>query len=163
MNFDGFGWIWTNERGQITAVVGNELIRGRTEDPKIHLLRAMVSSFVAFGVDFGIMIFLVEVAHIHYIVSATVGFLVGTTITYLLSILWIFPHRRLSRRSVEYGVFIAIGAVGVGLNDAFLWFFTEQLGVYYIVSRLLSSSIVFFWNFLTRKFLLFKPTSRAAN
>jgi putative flippase GtrA len=129
---------------------------GKSDDTRIHLVRAMASSAVGFSVDFGILLLLVEAAGMHYIAAATIGFVVGTTITYLLSIFWIFPRRNMKRKSAEYMLFIAVGVVGVLLNDGLLWMFTELLSIYYLISRILSGSLVFFWNFFARKRLLFR-------
>jgi putative flippase GtrA len=132
------------------------ILTGKSEKTPVHLMRSAVSSTIGFAVDFGILVFLVEAAGIHYIVSATIGFAVGTTITYLFSILWIFPRRNFSRKSAEYMVFIGVGVVGIILNDILLWFYTDILSIYYMVSRVLGGVMVFFWNFLARKRLLFR-------
>lgn len=132
------------------------VFKGKSDFNTVQLVRAVLSSVLAFAVDFGTLVLLVEAAHVHYIISATIGFVVGTTITYLLSIYWIFARRNVQRKSAEYGVFIAVGVVGVLVNDGLLWFFTDVLGIYYMLSRMLSASAVFFWNFFARKRLLFK-------
>ncbi len=115
----------------------------------------MASAF-AFSIDFGILTFFVEIVHLHYLISATIGFIVGTTITYLLSILWIFPRRSLSNQQMEYGLYLSIGVVGIGLNLLLMWIFTDLIGVFYMLSRIIAGTTVFFWNFLSRKYLLFR-------
>lgn len=133
-----------------------ELIIGKSDKTGVHLARAMASSAIGFAADFGLMVLLVEAAGMHYIAAATIGFTVGTTITYMMSILWIFPRRNMSKKSAEYGVFIGVGVVGVLLNDGLLWFFTDVIEIYYMISRIISGSLVFFWNFYARKRLLFR-------
>lgn len=120
------------------------------------LSKAVVASFVAYCVDFGIMVFLTEVAGLHYQVSAVAGFYAGTNITYFLSITWIFPHRAVRNRFLEYIVFFTVGTIGVGLNALLLWFCTEVIGIYYMLSKIISGSTVFFWNFYARKHILFR-------
>lgn len=132
------------------------VLSGKSDRTPVHLMRSAVSSTIGFAVDFALLVFLVEVAGIHYIVSATIGFAVGTTITYFFSVHWIFSHRNLTRKSAEYMVFIGVGVVGIILNDVLLWFFTDILSIYYMVSRMLGGVMVFFWNFLARKRLLFR-------
>lgn len=36
-----------------------------------------------------------------------------------------------------------------------MFLFTSHLHVYFMVSKLISSILVFFWNFLARKFILY--------
>jgi putative flippase GtrA len=45
--------------------------------------------------------------------------------------------------------------VGLGLNHFFMWFFTEQVGLLYLISKLISAVLVYLWNFLVRKYALF--------
>ncbi len=121
-----------------------------------YLSKAVPASFIAYCVDFGILAFLTEVFGIHYQISACVGFYVGTNITYILSVTWIFPYRAIRRKMVEYFLFFAVGTIGVGLNSLILWFFTETVGIHYLVSKIISGSTVFFWNFYARKYILFQ-------
>jgi hypothetical protein len=59
-------------------------------------------------------------------------------------------------RNLEYWLYIFIGLSGVGLNELFIWLFTDQLHIYYLISKILAGSTVFFYNFFTRKYLLFR-------
>ena len=132
------------------------LFINKTNNTSIHLMRSILSSAFAFAVDFSILTVLVEVAGVHYLISATIGFVVGTTITYLFSISWIFKNRTLKNAKLEYGLYIGIGVAGVLLHDLFIWFFTDIAGIHYMISKMISGSTVFFFNFLARRFLLFR-------
>ena len=138
-------------RGRLRA-----LFVERTDRASLQIARSVLSSNLGFAVDFGVLAFLVEVAHLHYLVSASVGFAIGTTITYLLSIYWVFRIRRMEDRRAEYGIYFGIGVVGVGLNAALMWTFTDLLAVYYLLSKIISATVVFFFNFLARRRLLFR-------
>ncbi len=60
------------------------------------------------------------------------------------------------RIAPEYGLFVFVGVVGLGLNELLLWMFTDALGLYYLLSKVIGASLVFFWNFGMRKALLFR-------
>ena len=122
----------------------------------VHLLRSILSSNVSFALDFGILVLLTEVVHLHYLISNGIGFMVGTSLNYTLCILWVFSKRSIRNRNLEYWLYIFIGLSGVGLNELFIWLFTEQLHIYYLISKILAGSTVFFYNFVTRKYLLFR-------
>lgn len=123
----------------------------------------MAVSLLAFAVDFGVLVLLTEAAGLHYLVSAGISFLLGTTVSYVLSVVLVFPSRRFSSRAVEYALFIVVGAVGLGLNEALLWVLTERLAIFYLASKLIAAAIIFFWNFGARKFLLFPRRGGAAH
>jgi len=126
------------------------------------LLRQMVQylgvSGVALAVDFGTMTLLIHLAKVNYIVAATFGFCLGLAVNYALSRLWVFAGQssRLSSRTAEFGVFAVIGVVGLVLNDLIIWAVTEGFGLNPLVSKLLATGVVFFWNFLLRRHLLFR-------
>ena len=128
----------------------------KSDKTSIHLLRSIFSSNIAFSVDFGILVLLTEVFHIHYLISAGAGFIVGTTLNYILCIVWVFSRRRIENRQLEYWIFILIGLTGAGLNELFIWFFTEHVHIFYMFSKIISGSTVFFFNFFMRKYVLFQ-------
>jgi putative flippase GtrA len=133
-----------------------KLLLQRSDRILITLLRSVPSSMVSFAVDFGILVFLTEIARVHYLLSNGIGFMAGTTLNYLLCIFWVFSKRSIESRHLEYWLFIVIGASGVGLNELLIWFFTDKLLIYYLYSKILAGSSVFFYNFFTRKHLLFR-------
>jgi len=51
---------------------------------------------------------------------------------------------------------VLVGAVGLALNEALLWVFTETLGLHYLISKILAATLIFGWNFGARKLLLFR-------
>ena len=127
----------------------------KTDNLHIHLIRSMGASSLAFLVDFLILIFLVEIFHIHYIAGGIGGFIAGTTLLYFVSILWIFNSRRVKIRLHEYLLFIFVGIIGGILNILLLWVFTDKFDIYYMISRIIAAITVFLFNFLSRKLILF--------
>lgn len=121
-----------------------------------QLTRSVAVSLISFALDFGMLAFLTEVAGLHYLLSAGISFLLGTSLSWVLSVLWVFDVRTRSSKLLEYGLFVLVGVVGLGLNEALLWLFTDRWGVYYLLSKIIAASIVFFWNFGMRKTLLFR-------
>ncbi len=121
-----------------------------------QLIRSVGVSLVSFGLDFGVLALLTEKAGLHYLVSAGISFLLGTSLSWLLSVLWVFDVRARSSKLVEYGLFVLVGVVGLGLNEILLWVFTDRWGVYYLLSKVIAASLVFSWNFGMRRVLLFR-------
>jgi putative flippase GtrA len=131
----------------------------RADRTAVSLFRSIPSSSVSFALDFGILVLLTEAVGLHYLISNAIGFMAGTTLNYVLCIFWVFSKRRIRHRHLEYWIFILIGASGVGLNEILIWIFTEHLHIYYIYSKIIAGCTVFFYNFFTRKHLLFRPSA----
>jgi putative flippase GtrA len=133
-----------------------KLFLDKTDSMPVQLVRYTFVGGTAFVFDFSTLYLFTEYLHIHYLVSAAAAFLVGLTCNYMLSTRWIFNGNAGLNRALEFGVFFLIGAVGLGLNELFLYVLTEWLLVHYLVSKAISSVLVFLWNFLARKFSLYR-------
>lgn len=116
----------------------------------VQFVRYALVAAVGLTVDFGGLVFLKEIMHLHYVLAATLSFLVALLLNYGLSILWVFPKSRFSRKQ-EFAMFAGIGLIGLGLNDLLIWLLTSGLGVYYVLSKAMTTVLVFAWNFLARK------------
>lgn len=132
------------------------ILKQETERTAIQLFRYIFVGGAAFIVDFGSLFILTDFFGIYYLVSAAIAFILGLIVNYLLSISWVFNNRKLNSSTMEFGVFSLIGMVGLGLNEVFIWFFTAEVGFYYLISKIISAIIVLFWNFFARKYVLFK-------
>jgi putative flippase GtrA len=112
----------------------------------------------AFIVDYGTLYILKEYVGINYLLSAAIAFILGLAVNYLLSTLWVFPDSRLNNKMAEFIVFASIGLVGLLINEVIMYICCEVLTIHYMISKLCSTGIVFFWNFFARKIILFTKT-----
>lgn len=130
-------------------------IKKKTDNVFIQIIRYFISGGIAATVDFGLLYLLTEFFGLYYLWSAVISFSVGLLITYIFSITWIFNQRRISNRWIELLIFSIIGVVGLLLTYLFMQYFTEFIKLHYMLSKVLTTIIVFFWNFLTKRFVLF--------
>lgn len=117
--------------------------------------RYVIVGGFAFICDASTLYSLTQFLKVNYLVSAPIGFIVGTLVNYTLSRNWVFERRRLQRTSAELTIFTVIGVVGLGLNELILWFFQSKLGIYYLFAKGVSGVVVLIWNFGARKLALF--------
>jgi putative flippase GtrA len=128
----------------------------QTDNTFVQLFRYTFVGGTAFIVDFGLLFVLTDFVNIHYLISAAISFLLGLATNYWLSIIWVFNKRILTNKSLEFGIFAFIGIMGLGFNELFIWFFTEYVHFHYLLSKIVSTVFVFLWNFIVRKFILFR-------
>lgn len=117
--------------------------------------RYFIAAAAALALDFGSYVGLIRLAGVHYLLAAPIGFALGLAVIYLLSIRWVFAARRLSDARVEFALFAAIGLAGMALNELVIYACVERLSLSYELAKVVSAGIVFFFNFLMRKLLLF--------
>ena len=57
---------------------------------------------------------------------------------------------------IVVAVFALIGLIGLGLTELLMWLFAGRAGLHYLPSKLLTTALVFIWNFAAKKLLLFR-------
>lgn len=132
------------------------LFYGTTDRLLVQFVRYFFVGGFAFVVDFGLLYILTEYAGLHYLLSATLSFISGLLVNYIISCIWVFSNSKFKNRLVEFLFFAAIGVVGLLLNDALIWLFTDCIGTHYMFSKIVAAAIVYLWNFFARKYLVFK-------
>lgn len=125
-----------------------------------NIKQLMVQFFRYFGValvgyvfDFGSLIFLKQVLHVHYLLAATIGFIVGLAITYVLSNKYVFGESKLKSKKADFIAFALIGVAGLGMLNLLMWLLTGGFNVNYIVSKIAATVVVYLWNFFARRAL----------
>jgi putative flippase GtrA len=126
-----------------------------TDNTMAQMARSFVAGGAAFVVDFSALFVFTHYVGLHYLMSAAIGFLLGLVTMYSLSVRWVFSHRSVQDWRKELIIFTAIGLAGLGLNELIIWLSTEKLGTHYLVSKMISTAVGFFFNFGLRKVLLF--------
>ena len=121
----------------------------------IQLLRYSVVGGIAFVADFSVLYLATSILGLHYLLGAAGGFVVGMGINYVLSIAWVFDKRRVGSVGLELQIFAAIGVAGLLINELLMWMLTGGLGVHYLRSKLIAAVVVYLWNFVARKVVLF--------
>ena len=131
------------------------LLRSRTENPLVQFLRYGITAFSTFLVDF-LLLFVLGTAGVHYLPAAAFSFCVGITCNFLLTKFFAFRAVHASVGPAgELGLLVTISGVGLLLTMGLMFLFTSKLHLYFMVSKLLSSFLVFFWNFFGRKLILY--------
>lgn len=91
----------------------------------------------------------------HYLIAAAIAFVVGITVNFILSKRLVFSES--SRNSaVEFAAYVIIGIIGLGFTELFMYIFTDKLGIYFMLSKIITAIIVLIWNFAARKIILYK-------
>jgi putative flippase GtrA len=133
-----------------------KILFSKTDNLIIQFFRYGFAGGVAFLVDFSLLYILTDIFHVYYLISAALSFIPGVLVNYTLSVSWVFKRRAIKKKKVEFVLFALIACGGLVLNELFIWFFTEITGFYYLISKLCSTALVYFWNFSAKKFFLFR-------
>jgi len=122
-------------------------------------IRYFAASLLALAVDTGTLSLCLRILHLSLAWSASIGFIVGASVAYLLSIRWVFKARAFGNTpTLEFLSFVAIGIAGLGLTQWVLWLGVTRLGLLAEAVKLTAAVLTFLFNYLVRKSLLFATT-----
>jgi putative flippase GtrA len=126
-----------------------------THDYSVQFTRSAVVSVIAVIVNFGFSYLFKEKFGWYYLLSATLSFFLGVLANYYLSVTWVFAHRQLESKHMEFVLFVVITTVGLVFNLLIIAGMVEIVKTGYWTALVVATVIVFFWNFLARKKFLY--------
>ena len=116
-------------------------------------------SVAALACDYALL--LLFVAHgLHYLLAATLSFSAGMVVAYMLCVRFVFASRRGGSRRTEATGFIAVGVAGLALTQLLLYLFVSRVGMPVALAKIPTTGIVFLFNFLCRRGLVFVGAGR---
>lgn len=120
----------------------------------LQVPRALVASALAAALDMGLLVLFVECFGWHPAAAALLAYLPGTALQYVLCVVWVFPTS--PENNAGFAAFVLFALVGLGITWCVLKTLGEFGGVPYPVAKLIALGLAFSWNFLSRKWLLFR-------
>jgi len=117
---------------------------------------------VATGIQYAILILLVELGLAKATFASGIGFAVSAIANYLMNYYFTFHSRR---AHVDAGTrFVLVASGGLILNTIIMAIGTTFLGVHYFVIQVIATSFVLIWNFSANYLWSFRdPTGREEN
>jgi putative flippase GtrA len=119
------------------------------------LVKYGFASAAALALDYGLLLVCTRLLGLDYLVAAAIGFTSGLLLVYVLSIRVVFEDRRSKRPAEEFAGFVAIGVVGLLLNESLLYLFVEHVSLTPAVAKIPTAGLCFAFNFTLRRALLF--------
>jgi len=113
------------------------------------------ASAAAFVLDVALLALLVDALGWHYLAAAAISFITGGLFLYLVSVRFIFRHRRIGNRALELSYFVALGSIGLIVNMIIMYALVEGLAIHFLGAKLVAAGCTLVTNFLLRRQLLF--------
>lgn len=116
-----------------------------------QFLKFAVVGLISFGIDWGMLIVLVEMFHLNFLLSSTISFLTSVVFNYWMSLKFVFDHRKGMGRKREFTIFAILSVIGLGLNDLYMFVGVTILNIGYQVMKAIATFLVTWYNYFTRR------------
>lgn len=125
---------------------------------KLFILKFLKFGVVGFSgvfVDFGVTYLFKEIIKINKYVSNALGFFCAATSNYILNRIWTFESAN-ADVATEYGKFMLVSAIGLGINSLTLYILTDKLKWNFYLSKIFAIGAATLWNFFANLLFTFK-------
>lgn len=130
---------------------------GEIKKDSKEFIRYFLCSLFSLMLDLGAFSLLIRVFGVHWFYAACIGFMLGSSFSYIGSIFWVFQSRRMANdQAREFFLFVSIGVCGLLLCECLLWLGITVLKFSPELTRAVASVVTFLFNFLVRKIALFR-------
>lgn len=124
-----------------------------------NLIKFCVVGFICVIIDWTIFFLLkkalnVEIQSEKQLIKA-LSFVFSASLSYILNRIWTFRSEVINIAG-EALKFFLIATIGLGLNNLFFYIFNGKLGLADLLSLVLATILVFFWNFTFNRLWVFK-------
>lgn len=98
---------------------------------------------------------LISMVHVFYLTAVILSFIVATATNYVLSSRLVFVRGRHSPFKEVFLLYL-VSAVGLLFNLILMSLLVGSLGMHAMPAKIISTGLVFFWNFGSRKIWIFE-------
>lgn len=119
----------------------------------MQIIRFILWGLIPTFTDVILLVILNEILGIRVLISSAISFLVSVTISYFISMRFVFNGGSM-KRTKEYILFVLLSLGGLLINQGIMWIGTGILGLHYLLAKLMSVVIVPAYNFISKKLIL---------
>ena len=102
-----------------------------------------------------LIFFVLDKIYLHYAIATAIAYILSTFVNWLAGRILVFKesHQAFIK---EIGEIYLASVVGLLLNLIIMWVAVDLIAADEMVSKVIATAIVFFYNFLVRKLLIYK-------
>ncbi len=105
-------------------------------------------------IQFGILKLLVEVLHLNATLSSTIAYALASVALYLMLYYWAFKSN--GDHKVMASKYVLTTSLMLGVNFLIFWIMTQPLGIWYIYSQIIASTVIALLNYVVNRLFTFK-------
>jgi len=90
-------------------------------------------------------------------ISTGVSFILATFVNWILGRKTVFQKSAENKNTgTDAAAVFLVSGIGLGMNMLLMAVFYDVIGIYPLIAKILSTGIVFLWNFISRRFFIYR-------
>ena len=120
--------------------------------------RYLVAGGSAAVVDLGFLYALTEGFGFHYLLSASLAFIVAFCVSFFLQKFWTFQDPSVERVHAQVVLYFVIAVANLGLNTLLMFLFVEKLHLWYFGAQIIVGALLACGSFFISRHFVFKKS-----
>lgn len=116
-----------------------------------QFLKFALVGFTSLAVEYLFLGYFLQALSMDYLLATTIAFIISIVVNYILSMKYVFSHKEDMSRKREFTIFAVLSAIGLGLNDLYMFIGVSLLNVGTMAMKLISTFFVTWYNYFSRR------------
>lgn len=116
-----------------------------------QFLKFALVGFASLAVEYLFLGYFLQALSMDYLLATTIAFIISIVVNYILSMKYVFSHKENMSRKREFTIFAVLSAIGLGLNDLYMFIGVSLLNVGTMAMKLISTFFVTWYNYFSRR------------
>lgn len=116
-----------------------------------QFLKFALVGFASLAVEYLFLGYFLQALSMDYLLATTIAFIISIVVNYILSMKYVFSHKEDMSHKREFTIFAVLSAIGLGLNDLYMFIGVSLLNVGTMAMKLISTFFVTWYNYFSRR------------
>ena len=117
--------------------------------------RYLIAGSIGASTNVALLFFFTEYVGLHYLVSASISFVLACCVGFALQKFWTFRERSVESIHTQAAGYFTISAINFFLNITLLYFLVEKIHIWYIFAQVIASGLIAISSFLLYRYVIF--------
>ncbi len=123
-----------------------------------QIIRFIIVGGIATIIDYIVFFLLHDYLRVNTLISNIISFTVSVIYNYIASINWVFEVNTNLDKKKQFIVYIILSIIGLVINTGIVYLCVDILKMFSLIGKMIATTIVMTYNFITRKMFLEKAT-----
>lgn len=116
-----------------------------------QFMKFAVVGIASLAVEYAFLGYFLNILGMNYLLATTIAFTISIAVNYVLSMKYVFSHKEDMSRKREFTIFAILSAIGLGLNDLYMFIGVGLLNIGTMAMKLISTFFVTWYNYFSRR------------